>query len=499
MKRSLSILLSTVLALSCAPHALALSSAVAAPADISNLSASGDSRAVPSVTERKKICVFMCIQSTLPAIDIAAHFVNENSGLLIFNERGVELRDLDSKSIARTMAYPYGVIPSTVMSAVSADGQEVLFYAVNSQWDEGQIYRVSLRNLQIQHISSSPTHGLTYPLTRSLTLDPNHGGYYLIHNSGSNHYLCSYDAVGREKDCSSSFSIGSEISPIFVNADGTKLSVWGGGDKRYEFTPSSHLEMTTTTISGLTSRTVDFEHGSQASDGDVFFLDRNSPGHLNSVTRVYQIRNDGHLIDSIEIAGEFAINDVVVPSQYSDGVYLLGVGANSSGVSNSFETIHMLDGVEFDGTLRVKKTLNIKPNSNSSLPTRLAIDNFGRYLLTYGNGTLTNVVPAGTKGSVWAITDSQFKTRPFFGRFISWDFINLGPGKKVTEYIVYSKEAGARKWKVWGKFPSSVDYLPHLYSFGPEIAEVKIVPKGINLKSTTTTSFDDSGVVYPEF
>jgi hypothetical protein len=131
--------------------------------------------------------------------------------------------------------------------------------------------------------------------------------------------------------------------------------------------------------------------------------------------------------------------------------------------------------------------MKITPKNDPQLPDYITADSEGRYLLAYGDGIDTSVIPVGNRGSVFASTDSEYVYCPAQGWNVSWNYVNLAPGKTLTQYSVMYKGPGAKKWLDLLTLTANglrSALLPREVEAG---GDVKVVPKGIKLKSVQST------------
>jgi hypothetical protein len=482
MKRIVALALSSMLALSVSPAVHATERPVTNTVSAAPLATPFADEVARGAADRKK-CTFMCVQSRLPKVEYAIYFVNDDSDLLMFDDDGIVLRDLDTKQDELTAPYPSGVDANSVRTAISADHTEIYFYAGHSS-GTGRVYRVSLGDLSVTLVATVFDE-VDLPTMRSIFVAPDHSGFYLLYQGagGGDRYLCQYQSDGTQQACSDPIDRSNSISPIFSNESGTRLYLMTSLDKRYEFDTTNDLAVTSTTINGLAGQSVNFELGTQASNGNMFFFRYT---RLQN-TMAYKVPIVGNDSTSMNLGLEFNPASVIVPREIEDRLYVVGQPFDSRGSQRSYATLFAIDGVLGNGAMTVKSSAKIK---GFGVPQKLSVDSAGRYLLAHSHNSLnrpTLVMPVGTNRSVWARTSTEYTYCPAQGWNVSWDYINLAPGKTLTHYSMMYKGPGARKWQALETFPAtglrSVP-VPRGVEAG---GEIKVVPKGIKLRKVTTS------------
>lgn len=490
MKRIVALICSAVLALSVAPFA----SATTASAPVATGNVVGVTVDAPIFErESRKKCTNMCVQSTLrSSTGLAAYFVNDNTGLLTFHAEGIELLNLDNKE-SITIGYVDGFSTQHLLTAISNDQDEVYIYGtMGSDSDSpGRVFRIETLTMwgdatlsMVDVTPESPTYPLAGYKIRGLAVAPDNSGYYYIYRPGNTHRVCQFDETGVEVACSVEFGGASETSRIFMNYVGNLLFVMGEEDKRFAFDAANELSMfPAETIEELTGTDVNFEQGTQAGDGDMYFMDRYDPTRSPAVTNLYSIHMDGYLIDSIEIKGNFGLNDLVASPGVS-WLFALGVGTNRRGNQNSYDSLYQFDTTsgEFSDQLSLRKHLAMSTRRDPSV-NRLATDYQGRYVVALGEEGYPKVIPIGTVGiypTTTAIDDNDETT-------VTWDYINLVRGTGATRFRIEYKAPGARKWLGVGSLPANGD---RSFSYGPvaEDGKIRVIPIGVKMKYIGTSS-----------
>jgi hypothetical protein len=500
MKRTLAIICSSVLALSIAP----LASAAAVPATAASGNVVGVTIDAP-IFERiaRKSCTTMCVQSTLPTIDHAAYFVNDNSALLSFSSDGLVLRMLDNDELL-TLPYAEGFSANNLMTSISNDQDEVYFYDTLDSDDSGHVFRVTTVNdrgnatLSITDVTpESPTYPLYGNAIRGLAVAPDNSGYFYIYRPGETHRVCQFDETGIEVACSEAFDSSSETSRIFMNFTGDLLFVMGDVNKRFAFDVAGNLSLTHAVVDELTGTNINFERGTQTTSGDMLFVDQYVPNKSPAETTIYSIHMDGDLIDSYTIPGNFSLDSIVAPAR-TNSVFLLGVGYNSRGYTNSYRSLYQFRATATyfpsyynPRALKMLKHIALKPRGNESEIRKLTADDQGRYLLAFDEGSTSKVIPLKRPGIELEVT------RNFGGNdvTITWEFINLVPRRSLTGFRIEYKAPGTRRWQVVHT-DAAIGNRVHEYGPVANRSQIRVVPVGVKLKNRdidTWTSRTQSG------
>ena len=487
MKRTLAAICSSVLALSIAP----LASAAAVPVTVASGNVVGVTIVAP-IFERvaRKSCTTMCVQSTLPEIEYAAYFVNDNSALLSFSSDGLKLQILDNDE-SFTVPYAEGFSAADLMTAISNDQDEVYFYDTLDSDDSGHVFRVTTVNergnatLSITDVTpESPTYPLYGNVIRGLAVAPDNSGYYYIYRPGATHRVCQFDETGIEVACSEAFDSSTETSRIFMNDVGSLLFVMGDVNKRFAFDVAGNLALSYEVVDGLTGTNVNFELGTQTTSGDMLFVDRFDPSKRPATTKIYSVHMDGRLIDSHTISGNFALDSIVAPAR-TNSVFLLGEGSNSRGNPNYYSSLYQFranatyyPSYENPRALKLLKHIALKPRGNEYPPTKLTADDQGRYLVAFDEGSTSKVIPLKRPGIELNVTRNSGGNDVT----ITWDFINLVPRRDVTSFRIEHKAPGARRWQVVHTDPA---FGNRVYEYGPVAngSKIRVVPVGVKLDS----------------
>lgn len=487
MKRTLAVLTCAVMALSIAP--LASAASTAAPVTSGNVV--GVTVAAP-IFERiaRKSCTTMCVQSTLPTIDHAAYFVNDNSALLSFTSDGLVLRMLDNDELL-TLPYAEGFSANNLMTAISNDQDEVYFYDTLDSDGSGYVFRVTTVNdrgnatLSITDVTpESPAYPMYGNVVRGLAVAPDNSGYYYIYASGSQYRVCQFDETGIEVACSDEFSSSTDTSRIFMNSVGSLLFVMGDVNKRFAFDVADSLSLSHEVVDELTGTNVDFERGTQTTSGDMVFADQYVLNKSPAETTIYSIHMDGELIDSHTIPGIFALDSIVAPAR-TNSVFLLGVGFNSRGYTNSYRSLYQFRATATyypsyynPRALKMLKHIALKPRGNESSLSKLIADDQGRYLVAFDEGSTSKVIPLKRPGIELEVTRNSGGNDVT----LTWDFINLVPRRDVTSFRIEYKAPGARRWQVVHTDPA---FGNRVYEYGPVAngSKIRVVPAGVKLDS----------------
>jgi hypothetical protein len=457
-----------------------------APASPERAAATTTPQSAPfaSAVDRKKTCIYMCIQSKLPAVDEAVYFVNNNSGLLTFNDEGLSLMNLDTRRVVDTADYPAGTSASWLQTAISFDGDEVYFSVLTDSDGDFRVYRVNTTTLDLTSVTPpSSTYGLDGPSTVGLAVAPDNTGYYLISRESASRYLCKFDASGNEVGCSDGFG-GAAIrdsSRVFTDYNGDLLFVAGNIDKLYTFLADGLSISSVETISEWTGKNIEFEAGTQIADGSMYFADRWNGGAVPDGTNIYRVSMNAN-VDYLTIPNGVAVEDMVAPMGESSLAYVLGVPLTTTGSLRDYNTLYELQAEYGTGELSLRKTMKIKADRNSFTPSYLTVDSRARYVLAYGEIASTLVVPVGESGSIDSYTDGTFNRCDVPVTYsVVWDYINLAP-KKATKYLIQVKPMSGGSYRTVATVPANGDHS-YTYTYTGVDVYLRVVPRKVNYNS----------------
>lgn len=461
MKRFLALAVSISLSLTIAPIGAA---ATPSPQKIGTVSHSASQPAINTQIEpesKAKNCREYCVQSTLPGAGIGTHIANDNRHLISVNQSLITLRNLDTRKIVDTQQPPAGF--RFIESYATPDGEEIYLLASDDATPI-RVYRLETMSLALENVSPvSPTYAVG---GYEFAPIPDHSGYLATGVDNGYAYLCRFTVTGVEAGCSTNYSgSGRMQSNIHFHYSSQFAYIVGADTKLFTFTLED-MSFTQEEIDGL-----DPDVGiSDSVDGLNIFVDHVSTSPTDPVTKVSLVsRNTASVDGVIELPGRVIVEDILAV-QY--GVYILGQSFKSNGGAQKYSTLYYIDTYAgFDIELTVKI-----PNVRQNRVTQLSRDNQDRYLLASGEGVPTSVIPL-----VGAAISNGAEYREGSGTWtVTWDFLNLQPGKALKFYDIYLKnDVDGARWVKAASVPAGGE---HVYELSGATAGqvMKVLPRKAN-------------------
>lgn len=470
MKRTIALFASITLALTLAPLAATASPSTGSAEQATAPASTAPSRFAVEFDAKKKKCTYLCVQSTLPAVEQDTYFVNGNRHLISMNTFSFTRRNLDTRKFTNRRDYPAGI--ALTGSAISRDGSTLVIAGTNDAVDFGNLHfsTVDTETFELTELTTDPstTHPLTSEVLQEIAVSPDNEGFFLVQRHEGANYLCRFDTAGQEVGCSTSFNGYS--SPIFFNEAGD-LAYIVVNRNLYAF-DIADMSFTETSIG-------DYEldpNGVMAADGNMYFYDNVGPFDSGGDTAVYQVTPSGVVTTVAQISGLVMMQDIAASSEYGV-IYLIGRPKKLSGEQENFARVYSIN--LYNEPASAATSFKIKP-SRGSFPEKLGIDSYGRYLLAFVSGMKTSVIPVDRLGSVRVATTATQVSTPSEGWQIDWDFINIAPGAPATKYQLFYQAPNSSKWRKMGKFRAGREHTT-FFSAGVAGGLVKVMPIGVRV------------------
>lgn len=487
MKRILALFVAVSVGVTLAPIGVAsassgdrggVSASASANAERAASTTSPQSAPFADSVDRKKKCTFMCVQSTLPGVQQEIYFVNGNRHLVSLNETNYTVRNLDTKRITTTRSLPTGVTYST--SSLSQSGNKLMIVGADDSGDLG-FYDLNLETFALSPIEIT---GATYPLTTEnlfeFQVDPSGSGFYLVQQVDGAKYLCFINALGAEVDCSETFLGTPGTSPLFFRHGLDNRLFIVGNALLFTF-DTTDLTFTSVPIQGGLDT-----NGAMTKDGDMYFYGDVGPFDVGGGVIIFKLTTSGVLTTAYSFPTLVRFREIVVPTDSSSSVYLVGTPRKADGSQEKFSTVYNLD--DDAGTLVMRKSFNIK-TVRGQQPENLVIDSAGRYLLASGGGGKTSVIPADRFGSANIATTATYDVC-LAGWQIDWDFANLAPGARVKGYALYYQAPNQSRWR---KITTVASGREHTTLFtGGTGGLVKVLPVGVRVSGYGYAFLEDA-------
>lgn len=490
MKRILALFVAVSVGVTLAPIGAASASsgdradvAASAPASPERAAATTAPQPAPFANEvdRKKKCSWMCVQATLAATQQEMYYVNGNRHLVSINATNYTVLNLDTQRITTTQSLPTGV--TYTASSLSQSGNKLMIVGGD---DSGDLSLYDL-NLDTFVLSQIEITGAIYPLTTEVLwefqVDPGGTGFYFVQQVVGDKYLCFFNALGAQVDCSDSFLGSSEVSPIFFQPwDDTSIYIMGN---QLLFT----FDITDLTFTSVSIPVQLDTNGVMSSDGNMYFYDEVGPFNVGVETILYKLTTGGVLTNAYLFPKSISFRQIVVPADNRYALYLLGTPRKANGTLEKYSTVYNL--VDDSDTLVLRKSFNIK-TIRGMQPEALVIDSEGRYLLAFAGGVKTSVIPANRTGSFTIESTATYVSCPTAGWQIDWDFISFPPAKSVRGYTLHYLGPDDNNWRKIGTFPSAGAHST-LFTEGVADGMVKVLPVGVR-----ATGYDTPSLNVPE-
>jgi hypothetical protein len=462
MKRFLALAVSISVGLTVAPiGASATPSAESVVASSPAVVTSPNGQTIDRASKARK-CRDYCVQSTLPAAEIATHFANNNRHLISVNQNLITLRNLDTRKIVARQQPP--TFSRFIGSYATPDGEEI-YLLVSDDETPIRVYRLDTMSLALENVSPvSPTYAIG---EYEFAPIPDHSGYLATSASEGYAYLCRYTETGVEVGCTTNYAgAGMMQSQIHFHYSSQFAYIVGADTKLFTFTLED-MSFTQEEIDGL-----DINVGmSDSIDGVNIFVDHVPFSSSDLSTKVSLVSQDTASVSGvIELPGNVLVEDILAVPY---GVYVLGQTYTSRGRAQKYSTLFYIDTYEgFD----VTRTVTI-PNSRQNRVTHLTRDADDRYILASGENVPTSVIP--TSGAT-IYNSAEYREGPDAWT-VTWDFLNLQPGTALKYYDIYLKNDvdGAR----WVKTASVRAGGEHVYTLANATAGqiMQVLPRGAKM------------------
>ncbi len=476
MKRILALFFAVSVGVTLAPNTVASASSgdptavsASAPASAERAAATPTPSSAPfaNADDRKKKCTWMCVQSTLPQTQQEIYYVNGNRHLISLNSLGFTVKNLDTQKVTTNQSFPRDITYTT--SSLSQSGNKLMIVGGN---DSGVLYFYDV-DLETFVLTQIELTGATYPLTTEVLwefqVDPSGSGFYLVQQAAGDKYLCFFNALGAQVDCSDSFLGTPGISPIFFQPwDDTSIYIMGNS-RLFSF---DRTDLTFTSVSIPVQLDTD---GVMSSDGNMYFYDEVGPFDVGSETILYKLTTNGVLTNAYVFPKLISFHEIVVPADNRYALYLIGAPRKVDGTQEKYSTVYNL--VDESDTLVLRKSFNIK-NIRGQRPESLVIDSGGRYLLASGSGVKTSVIPANRTGSFTIASTATYVSCPIAGWRIDWDFISFAPAKKVKSYALFYQGPDDSRWRKVETLPAGSGHST-VFTEGVADGMVKVLPVGV--------------------
>ncbi len=444
MKRSLSLLLSAVLALSIAP--LALAPASAAPTTGSAISAPHGALVVAAAKKKKKkkkkvvipavACTAPCVEGTLPIATVGTYFLNDNREVLLVDTKSISVLNLDTRAISRATKFKWKNAP---IHTASLTADESYLYVYSSGHG---IYRVDLSTMEVVNVSPNGANAFNADNTYDIVGASGGNGYFAgirVTNSG-NSFICHFSSTGAQigacTDELYSYSLG--IAALLLTPDESHI-IFIRGDN-----PSSTAGIRSYLTSNL-SLASSFS-GPLPNVDQVWAATMNPNGTIVMSGETTQGVNSGRdYMISMNSSNLTVGTTTTLPvdwqpyrqlvSTASNEAYILASKWTETTTQNNLITVDVAAG-------SVSQQVPFAAVVNNSVAGHIAVDSADRYAITSGNDVRSEVVALHTNSDRIAVTTTRmcgFAT----GYQIGWDYLNLNLQAGLAKYVVaYNNAAG---------------------------------------------------------